>query len=78
MEYPTQTQSHDCHQDRPEPVIMEEDIIHVLILNESAACRYVSMTRHFKTSMSETGFGDLTEKAEHVPTHSPTKFQAPH
>lgn len=28
MKYPIQTQSHDCHHDRP-PMIMEEDIIHV-------------------------------------------------
>jgi hypothetical protein len=36
MEYPIQTQNHDCHQDNPEPVIIEDEIIHVLMLNESA------------------------------------------
>lgn len=33
--YPIQTQSHDCHHDKPS-MIMAEEIIHVLILKESA------------------------------------------
>jgi hypothetical protein len=37
MLYPIQTQSHDCHQDRPGlAAIMDDDIIQVLMLNESA------------------------------------------
>lgn len=35
MEYPIHTQIHDCHQESPE-MIMEEEIIQVLMLNESA------------------------------------------
>jgi hypothetical protein len=35
MEYPIHTQSHDCHHDRP-ATIMEDEIIHVLMLKESA------------------------------------------
>lgn len=36
MEYPSQTQIHDCHHDSLSAVIMDEAIIHVLTLKESA------------------------------------------
>jgi hypothetical protein len=37
MLYPIQTQSHDCHHDRPGlAAIIDDDIIQVLMLNESA------------------------------------------
>lgn len=36
MEYPIQTQSQDCHHARPGLMILAEEIIHVLMLNESA------------------------------------------
>jgi hypothetical protein len=35
MEYPSQTQIHDCHHERPATII-DEEIIQVLMLNESA------------------------------------------
>jgi len=36
MEYPIQTQSHDCHQARPGLMMLADEIIQVLMLNESA------------------------------------------
>jgi hypothetical protein len=37
MLYPIQTQSHDCHHDRPGlAAIIDDDIIQVLMLKESA------------------------------------------
>lgn len=36
IEYPIQTQIHDCHQARPGFMMLADEIIHVLMLKESA------------------------------------------
>lgn len=36
MAYPIHTQSHDCHQARPGFMMLADEIIHVLMLKESA------------------------------------------
>ena len=36
MAYPIHTQSHDCHQARPGSMMLADEIIHVLMLKESA------------------------------------------
>lgn len=52
MEYPIQTQIQACHHDKP-ATIMDEEIIHVLMLNESAIQKPTKFqARHCRRSFS--------------------------
>lgn len=65
IEYPIQTQSHDCHHEIPStPLIAEDDIIHVFWQGESAVIPEAAFPSH--TMLKESA------------TQKPTKFQGPH
>lgn len=55
MAYPTQTHIQDCHHDRP-PTIMDELIIQVLILNESAIQKPTKFQELHWRRAGSTGF----------------------
>ena len=64
IEYPIQTQSHDCHHDSPPPTIMEDEIIQV----------FYNVSGRGQEFLGKTPLTILKESA----IQKPTKFHAPH
>jgi hypothetical protein len=71
--YPIQTQIHDCHQESP-ATIMDEEIIHVLMLNESAIQKPTKFQAPHCRRAGSTGFKSLFVNCRHrISRHSPVR-----